>query len=106
MYNAGVLLGVSEGSGNQRYHTLIAGPESEHKLGFKLEFEKKITHLSNLSAWRLSSLCTTYHHLLILGALWVAEKLNGDQQIMVGHFRTHPFPLKFLNLLCNIKGER
>lgn len=86
--------------------TLVAGPESEHKSDFKLEFKKITIHLSNLSAWRSSSLCTTYHRLLILGVFWVVEKLNGDQQNMVGHFRTQPLPHKFLNLLCNMKGEK
>lgn len=50
MYNVGVLLAVSEGSANQRYHTLIASPESEHKLDFNLEFKKITTYLSNLLA--------------------------------------------------------
>lgn len=81
MYNVGVLLAVSEGSANQRYHTLIAGPESEHKLDFNLEFKKITTYLSNLLAWILFSLYTTFHHFLYLGAFWVVEELNGDQQI-------------------------
>lgn len=83
---------------------LVAGPGSEHKLDFKLQFKKLpyiylIYQHGDYPMYYLSSFIGPRS---ILGR----RKTEWGQQIMVGHFRTHLLPLKFLNLLCNIKGEK
>lgn len=104
-YNAGVLI-VSEGSVNQGYlwSTLLAGPESEHKLHFKLQFKKNT--ISFISTQIIFSM---YYLLLFMDPRSVLGSKKSDwgsindgrsfQDILLYH-------LKFLNLLFKRKRRK